>query len=166
MVKISSSYPIPENMEEIINSHTVGLGIIGIPGGLLGPGADLPAIAASWVMMTIALAEEAGHRMEQQTAKKICLAVATGAGSFLAGSKIAATAAGWITAFFTAGVSLVVAAAGNAALNATFTRAYGRSCARLFLQTGSIESSEVIVRALITLIGVEMGIKGGGDVIV
>ena len=163
MAKISSSYPVPPNMESIINGHTVGLGGVGILGGLAGPGADLPAIAASWVTMTLHLAEEAGHHLERDAVKKICLAVATGAGAFLAGTKLAATVGGWIAATFTFGTSLLVSAGGNAALNAAFTRAYGRSCARYFLQSEKIDGFDVVVAVLIALIGAEMGIKMGNS---
>jgi hypothetical protein len=161
--KISATFPIPENMEKIIKFHTVGLGVVGVGGGLLGPGADLPVIAASWVAMTLDLGGAAGLTLKEQAVKKICLAVSTGAGAFLAGTKIAATAAGWITAWFTAGASLVISAAGNAALNAAFTRAYGRACARYFLQADEIDDFEVVVQVLITLIGAEMGIKMGSS---
>lgn len=166
MAKISSSYPIPPNMESIITGHTLGLGGVGILGGLAGPGADLPVIAGSWVSMTLQLADEAGHHMERDLVKKICLAVATGAGAFLAGTKVAATAAGWITAAFTLGASLLVSAGGNAALNAAFTRAYGRSCARYFLQSDKIDGFDVVVAVLIALIGAEMGINMGSSSLV
>ena len=161
MPKFSASYPIPSEMQAIIDTHTVGLGAVGVLGGIVGPHADLPVIAASWVAMTIDLADKAGHKMDEQAVKKICLAVATGAGTFLAGTKIASTAAGWIGAFFTAGISLVISAGGNAALNAAFTRAYGKSCARYFLQSEKIHGFEVVVAALVALMGAEMGIDMG-----
>lgn len=161
MRKYSATYDIPRTMNNIIENHTIGLGATGIAGGLLGPGADLPIIAGSWVTMTISLADEAGHKMNNETAKKVCLAVATGGGAFLAGAKIAATAAGWIGALFTVGISLAASAAGNAALNAAFTSAYGKACARYFLQTTEIDDTEALVSVLISLTGAEMGINMG-----
>ena len=148
---------ITDEMEKIVNYHTAGLGGVGALAGPFGPGTDLPIIGASWVTMTMQLAEEAGHDLDRQTVKKICIAVATGAGSFIAGSKIATTAAGWIAALFTGGASLLVSAAGNAALNAAFTRAYGRACAKYFLQTDEIPASQVAVAALIAMVGAELG---------
>ena len=131
MPQFSSSYPIPSEVQDVINAHTFGLGVVGIRGGIGGPGTDLPVIAGSWVEMTIDLAAKAGHKMDEQTAKKICLAVATGAGAFLAGTKLSSAAGGWIGAAFTAGLSLLISAVGNA-LNAAFTQSYGKSCARYF----------------------------------
>ncbi len=163
MGRISKTHPIPKDMQNIITTHTASLGVVGVGGGLLGPGADLPVIASSWVGMTVQLADEAGHHMKKDTVKKICLAVATGAGSFLAGSKIASTVFGWVTAAFTAGASLVVSAAGNAALNASFTRAYGRACAKYFLQVEEFDNFEVMVQVLVALLGNEMGIDMGGS---
>ena len=161
MPSIWKNYPISSAMSDTIDCHTAGLGVIGIGGGVLGPGADLPAITGSWVVMTVAPADQAGHNMDKQTARKICMAVCTGAGAFIGGSKIAATAAGWIGALFTGGASLIASAAGNAALNAAFTRSYGRSCARYFAQIEEIHDTDMLVRILITLIGSEMGIDMG-----
>ena len=163
MSSFSAEYPIPQNMMAIIDGNTAGLAGVGGAGGLIGPGADLPIIGASWVGMTVALADAAGHRMDNQTAKKVAVAVATGAGSMLAGSKIAATAAGWIGAVFTAGFSLVLSAAGNAALNAAFTKAYGKSCAKLFLQMDRIDDLDVLIKVLVALIGHQMGFKTDFD---
>lgn len=151
MASFSSSYVIPDRMEEIIRLHITGNGAVGLVGGIAGPGADLPMIAMSWVGMTITLAEEAGHTMDNQTAKKICLAVATGTSSMITGSKIFAAAAGWIGSVFTGGASLAVASASNAALNAYFTRTYGRACARYFLQTDEIDTANEMVRIMISL---------------
>lgn len=80
---------------------------------------------------------------------------------FIGGSKVAAFAAGWIGALFTGGLSLVIAAGGNAALNAAFTRAFGKACAKYFLQSHRIDDSDVIVKVLIALVGIELGINMG-----
>ena len=157
MGRFSSSHEIPENMKDTINACAVGLGFVGIPGGILGPGADLVVIAPTWVGMTVALADQAGHAMSKQTAKKIALAVAAGGGAFAGGTKIASTAIGWLAAPFTLGASLAISAAANAGLNASFTYAYGRAAARYFLQTREIDNIEVMVGVLIALIGADLG---------
>lgn len=154
----SLSFPIPQNMLDTIENCTVGLGGVGIIGGALGPGADLVIIAPTWAGMTIVLADQAGHSMSKQTAKKIAIAVATGVGSFAAGAKIAATVGGWLLALPTAGISLVLSCAGNAALNAKFTDAFGKAVASFFLQTDEIPTTDVVVQVLIALISVQFGL--------
>jgi hypothetical protein len=119
----SASYPIPQKMMDTINNCTLGLGGVGIVGGAIGPGADLIVIAPTWVGMTCTLAAQAGDSMEEDTAKKIAIAVATDVGGFVIGSKIAATVAGWLLALPSAGLSLGLSMAGNAALNAKMTDA-------------------------------------------
>jgi hypothetical protein len=99
--------------------------------------------------------------LDEQTAKKIALAVATSVGSFVAGTKIAAWAFGWILAIPSAGVSLVAGMAGNAALNAKVTNAVGKAVALYFLQTTEIESSDVIIAILVALVGTQFGIPSG-----
>lgn len=158
MASFSASQPIPTNMEDTINTCAIGLGGVGIVGGVIGPGADLIVIAPAWVVMTVKLADQAGQNMDEQTAKKIAIAVATGGGAMVSGSKIAATGLSWLTAPFTLGLSLVVAATANAALNAAFTKAYGRACARYFMQTDEIHSAEVMVATLLAMIGADMGL--------
>ena len=160
---IRKDYFVPENMKTIVESHSSGLGGVGVIGGVIGPGTDLAIIGGSWVTMTIQLADEAGHVFDQQTAKKVCIAVATGAGAFMVGTKIAATAFGWLGAVFTGGLSIAAAAAGNAALNYSFTKAYGYSCSRYFLQTEKIHNSEVLVSILICMMGAELGIDMGSN---
>ncbi len=154
----SASYPIPEDMLETINSCTLGLGAVGIVGGALGPGSDLIIIAPVWAGMVAALAGQAGTSMDEQTAKKLCVAVATGVGTFVAGTKIASTAAAWLLALPTAGASLVANMAANAGLNAILTRKFGRAVALYFLQASKIESIEVIAGILIALVGLEFGV--------
>lgn len=101
----SASYPIPENMQNTIDACTAGLGAVGVVGGAIGPGADLVAIAPTWIGMAISLASQAGASMDEHTAKKLAMAVATGVGSFAVGTKIAATVAGWLLALPTAGLA-------------------------------------------------------------
>src|SRR5271166_2689831 len=145
----SKSYPIPQNMLNTINGCTAGLGVVGIAGGAIGPGADL---------MVVALAGQAGTSMDNQTAKKLCVAVATGVGTFFAGTKIASTVAAWLLALPTAGLSVIANMGANAALNATLTRAFGRAVALYFLQADKIESVDVAARILIAFVGLEFGI--------
>jgi hypothetical protein len=149
---------IPEKMTKIIENCAKGLGGAGVIGGLIGPGADLVAIVPTWVIMTIALAGEAGHTMSNQTAKKLIMAVLTGVGSIMAGTKAASTGIAWLCAPFTFGISLLISAAANAALNASFTYVYGRAVARFFLKTTEITNVEVMVQVVIGIIGVDLGI--------
>jgi hypothetical protein len=99
--------------------------------------------------------------MDEQTAKKLAIAVATGAGSFIVGTKAAATLGAWLLALPTAGASLVANMAVNATLNWKFTQAFGRAVALYFLQTGEIETSDVVVKILIALVGLQFGIPSG-----
>jgi|SRR5271166_2029602 len=154
----SKSYPIPQNMLNTINGCTAGLGVVGIAGGAIGPGADLIVIAPVWTGMVVALAGQAGTSMDNQTAKKLCVAVATGVGTFFAGTKIASTVAAWLLALPTAGLSVIANMGANAALNATLTRAFGRAVALYFLQADKIESVDVAARILIAFVGLEFGI--------
>jgi hypothetical protein len=158
MPTYSATYDIPSTLQDTINTHTVGMGGVGIVGGLFGPGFDIPAIAASWVTLTIQIAKETGHDIDADTVKKLTAAVATGAGSFYLGTKVAATAGGWVGAAFTGGLSLLVMAAGNAALNAAFTQAYGKACARYFLQADEIDTFDVIVKVIIHMMAHTAGI--------
>lgn len=157
-MRVSASYQIPSNMRDTINNCVAGLGLAGIAGGAIGPGADLVVIAPTWAAMTVTLAAQAGSAMNEATAKKLALAVATGAGGFTAGTKIAASIGGWLLALPTGGISLVACMAGNAALNAKFTQAYGRACARFFLQGQGITDIETIARIMMALMAVEFGI--------
>ncbi len=157
----SASFPIPQNMQDTIDNCTVGLGAVGIVGGIIGPGADLIVIAPTWVGMVVALAEQAGEAMDEATAQKICLAAATGGAAFLAGAKIAATIGAWILAIPSGGASVAVWAVGNAALNAKFTDAFGKATARYFLQTESVEASDIVVQILLALVGLQFGIPTG-----
>lgn len=155
----SASFPIPENMKDTINNCTGGLGAVGVVGGAFGPGADLIVIAPTWAGMVVSLAAQAGSSMDAHTAKKLAIAVATGVGSFALGTKVAATAAGWLLAIPSGGLSLVLSMAGNAALNAKFTHAFGTATALYFLQTDDIDSVEVITQVLIALVGLQFGIS-------
>lgn len=157
MTAFSASYPIPSNMIDTIENCTLGLGAVGVVGGAIGPGADLVAIAPTWIGMTIALADQAGHHMQEDTARKIVFAVATGVGSFTAGTKIAATVAGWLFAIPSGGVSLALCMAGNAVLNGKMTHAYGKSVAQYFLQSGPKDDGDLIVQVLLALLAVHMG---------
>ena len=152
------NFDIPENMQSIVNSYTKGLGATGIVGGLIGPGADLIVIAPAWIKMTIELAKEADEELSEQTIKKIVLAVMTGAGAFMAGTKAASTGLAWITAAFTGGVSLIISAAANASLNAVFTASYGLSVSRYFLLRRKIGLVDLAVPTIIALIGLDLGI--------
>jgi uncharacterized protein (DUF697 family) len=155
----SRSYPIPENMLDTITKCTTGLGAVGIVGGAIGPGADLIVIAPVWAGMVVTLANQAGASMDNQTAKKLCVAVATGVGTFVGGAKVASTVASWLFALPTAGLSIAANIAANAALNAALTRAFGRAVALYFLQTHEIESVDVVARILIALVGLEFGVS-------
>jgi uncharacterized protein (DUF697 family) len=165
MTMYSASYPVPQGMIDIIENCTAGLGAVGVVGGLVGPGTDLVIIAPTWIGMTIALADQAGAAMDEATAKKLVLATATGVGSFAAGAKIAATVAGWLLAIPSAGLSLGLSMAGNAALNAKFTHAYGMAIARYFLQTDGVEDGDLIVKVLIALVSVHFGFRPDGPYI-
>lgn len=148
---------IPDDMSRIIDNCTAALGGVGLVGGLIGPGADLAVIAPVWVGMTVKLANKAGQSLSDQTAKKIAMAVCTGAGTFIGGAKVASTVLAWLTAPLTLGASLAVNAGANAALNAAFTRSYGRACARFFLANERISNTDVAVRILIALVGMDYG---------
>lgn len=148
---------VPKKMEAIIAKHMVLLGGVGGIAGLFGPGTDLPFIAGSWIQMTIELAKEAGHEMSKQKVEKITMAVATGLGFFIGGSKVAIVVTTWLTALITGGLSLFVGAAANVTLNTTVTRAYGRAAARFFIQTSKVDNTEMIVKVIIALIGVDLG---------
>ena len=103
MEGFSPNHDIPEEMQTTIKLCAGSMGGVGIWGGLVGAGADLPAIAATWVGMTISLANQAGHQMDKQTAKKLTLAVSAGIGTFTLGTKAATTIISWATAAFTGG---------------------------------------------------------------
>jgi hypothetical protein len=152
------NFDIPEKMQSIIESYTVGLGATGVIGGLIGPGADLIIIGPSWIKMTIELAEEADEELSEQSIKKIVLAVLTGAGAFMAGTKAASTGLAWITAIFTGGVSLFISAAANASLNALFTASYGRAVSQYFLLKRKIGIVDLAVPSIIALIGLDLGL--------
>lgn len=161
----SASYAIPQNMRDTINNCTIGLGVVGIPAGMIGPGTDLAVIAPAWGVMTATLAGQAGHTMNEDTAVKLAVAVATGAGAFVAGSKVASSLLGWLLAIPTVGLSLVAAGAANAALNASFTKVYGESVARYFLQTKT-DSTEAAVKVLIGLVAVGLGLPSPSPYVV
>jgi uncharacterized protein (DUF697 family) len=161
MTTYSASYPIPQDMIETIDNCTAGLGLVGLAGGAIGPGADLVVIAPVWIGMTVALADQAGAAMDKETAKKIVYATATGVGSFVAGTKIAATVAGWLLAIPSAGLSLGLSMAGNALLNGKLTHAYGMAVALYFLQTDGLDDGDLTVQVLIALVAVQMGFRPG-----
>jgi hypothetical protein len=150
---------IPENMMKVIMSRANSLTIVGGFAGLIGPGIDIPVIFPVWVEMTATLAGMAGHAMSNQTIKKVAMAVLTGSGAFLAGSKVATIALGWIGALFTGGLSLVLSAGANATLNRTITISYGKAVARFFLTTAEITDSEMMSKAVLGMVGVDFGIS-------
>lgn len=158
MSEFNMYYPIPDRMKNIINISSKGLGGVGVLGGLAGPGADVPLIAGVWIAMTAELADEAGLSMSSNDIKKVVLAVSSGIGAMLAGTKIASTAIAWLTAPFTLGASLAISAGANATLNYAITKAYGRAVARYFLQTKEISNTKVIAKVLISMIVVDLGL--------
>lgn len=163
MANYKSNQTIPSEMRDLINISTGALGLTGVWGGIAGPGADLPVIIPAWIGMTVGLAGQAELDIDKQTAKKVAMAVCTGAGALMGGTKLAATGIAWLTAPLTLGWSLVASAAANATLNATFTRAYGRAVAKFFLQTEKIDNIDVMVRVLIALIGFDLGFSTPHD---
>jgi hypothetical protein len=162
----SKSFPIPDNMLNTITACTAGLGGVGLVGGAIGPGADIFFIVPTWVGMVIALANQAGVSLDDQTAKKLCMTVLTGSAFFIGGTKAASTAFAWLLALPTLGASLAANAVVNAGLNATFTRAFGRATALYFLQTSKIENVDVAARVLLALIGLEFNIPTSNPEIV
>lgn len=150
---------IPDDMMAIINDCTAGLAGVGLVGGAIAPHADLIVIAPVWVNMTIKLADKAGASLSEQTAKKIALAVFAGAGAFVSGVKMASFVFGWVGALFTMGGSVAVSAVANAAINAAFTRSYGRAAAKFFLATDQIGGIDKAMKILIALAGADYGFK-------
>ncbi len=157
MSTFSASHPIPADMESKIDGYTAGLGAVGVPSGMIGPGTDLIVIAPTWVAMTASLAEEAGYVFEQHSLEKTVMAAATGIGAFGAGAKLATWLLSWVATPFTGGTALVVSGIANATLNATLTRAYGHACARYFLQADNFKGSEVCSALLVGLTGLGLG---------
>lgn len=166
MSKFNSRIPIPDHMNDCIKTTTGILAGVGIPGGLIGPGADWGPIIGLWGTMTINLASEAGHSLNIDTAKKIAFAVATGVGTFLAGAKVTSKVIGWLAAPFTGGLSLAIAVLSNAAMNGSFTWMYGRAVARYFLQTDKVDSVEVMIKILSALVGAELGVSTGYEYLI
>jgi len=150
-------------MRTTITTCTAGLGGVGILGGAIGPGADLAIIAPTWVGMVCTLAAQSGSSMSQHTAKKLAMAVATGCGTFVVGTKIASTVFAWVLALPTAGMSVAANMAANAGLNAKLTHAFGTATARFFLQTSSIDNTDLAIQVIIALVGLEFGIPTSRD---
>ena len=139
---------IPQSMQSIIKFHTNAMTAVGVPGGLVGAGADVPVIAASWTNMTINLAAEAGHHLDSQTAKKLAMALATGIGTFAVGMKGASMVLGWLGAVVTGGTSLALSVAANVALNRMLTRQYGQAVAIYFLETEKISNADAMAKII------------------
>jgi len=97
--------------------------------------------------------------MDKDTARKLVFATATGVASFGTGAKIAATVAGWLLAIPSGGLSLALGMAGNAALNAKLTHAYGQAVARYFLQTEGFDDGDLIIEVLVALVAANFGVK-------
>lgn len=157
MTKFDAS--IPDDMQSVIDNCTAGLAGVGFIAGPFGPGTDLPIIAPTWIWMTYELGQRAGSSLSKHKAKKIAMAVLTGAGAFLAGTKVASAVLGWLGAFFTLGSSLIISGVANAAINAAFTRSYGRSVAKFFIAAGDIDDVEVAIQVLIAMTGRDYGFK-------
>lgn len=157
-MSFSASYPIPEEMLDTVRACTIGLGAVGIPGGVLGPGSDLIVIAPVWAGMVVRLAMQSGHHLSESTAKKLAIVVATGCGSFAFGTKVASTIAAWVLALPTAGMSLAANVTANVALNAKFTHAFGMATARYFLQSESFDGTDVAAQIIIALVAWNFGI--------
>lgn len=153
MDKKSSDKGIPQGMKDIIKNHTIAMAGTGFVGGVIGAGADLPAIAASWTSMTVKLAAAAGHRLDDQYAKKLALAIVTSVGMFVGGAKAATLIFGWATAVFTGGASLVITVSANAALNGAVTHAYGHAASRYFLEVDQIDNIEVLIAIVMGYMG-------------
>lgn len=152
-----SKKQIPQSMQSIIQFHTNAMTWVGGVGGLAGAGADIPLLAASWVAMTIDLAAEAGHTLDNQTAKKLTMAVATGIGAFAFGMKAASMALGWIGALFTGGGSLAASIAANVALNRTLTRRYGQAASIYFLETEKISDVNAMAKVIYQIFRAKSG---------
>lgn len=155
-MSISASYPIPRPMLDTIDRCAAGLGLLGVFSGPLGAGTDLAVIAPTWAAMVTALASQAGAHLDRDTAMKLTMVVATGAGTFFAGTKLASSILGWLLAIPSAGVSLVAMAAANAALNVKFTSAFGKATARYFLQADRIGASDVAFETIKALVAAEL----------
>lgn len=165
-MKISASFPIPDNMLSTIRACTAGLGAVGIGGGLLGPGADLPVIAPTWIGMVATLAAQADLRLEDGAVSRLVMACASGCATFVAGTKTASTVAAWLFSPLTGGSSLALNCAANAALNAKLTHAFGSATARYFLQAEQIAKTDIAVGIIIALVGLEFGIPTPRDDII
>lgn len=144
-------------MEFAINTCAVSLGGIGLGVGHLGAGVDIGAIATAWTALMTTLAIQAGHSLDNDTIKKLALAVATGVAMFMGGMKAATTIIGWVGAVFTGGASLVISALVNGTLNSTITYSFGRAVARYFLETDKIDDIEVASSIILGAMGEDLG---------
>jgi len=164
MTENIKSIPISAEINELIEGHAKAMGAVGGVAGPFGAGIDIPVIAADWSVLAVCLANETDLQLDRQAALKLTTAVATGVGAFVAGTKIASTVLGWVLAPLTGFASVAASAAFNGGLNYVLTAAFGRACARYFLQTDEIGTVEVVAAILIGLIAADMGwdMKGGG----
>jgi len=125
---------------------------------MVGAGVDTGIILLAWGGLTVQLAKMAGHHLSEQTARKIVLTIASGAGMFLAGTKLAQTTLDGAAAIFTTGASLPVSGGINAGLNMVLTHAYGCSAARVFMQTTEISDVDVLVRSVMAIMAADFGL--------
>lgn len=154
---MSKKKKIPQEMQSTINFHVKAMTWVGGVGGLAGAGADIPLVATSWVTMTIALAEEAGHTLDSQTAKKLTMAMATAIGTFAFGMKAATMVFGWAGALFSGGATLAASVAANIALNRTLTKRYGQAAAIYFLETEHIGNAHAMAKIMYNIFRAKSG---------
>ena len=147
MRTIDENSSIPDSMRRTIRAVSWSLGVEGFF-GVFTAHWDLGIIAAAWTGMFASLANQAGHKLDRDTAYKLALGIAIGVGGFAVGYKIAAT-----TIAYT-GVGTLPAMVANAGTNGLVTHVVGNKVARVFLAADPSDSAEDLMNAILRLIGI------------
>ena len=104
----------------IVQRSAVAAGVVGVPGSLFPP-LDMAGMALIWAQMAGRITKEAGHSVSNTFILKLMASVATSAGLYIGGSKLA----NWLLHLIP-GAGNAAAAVTNSAFNYIYTKRLGK----------------------------------------
>ena len=119
-------FNVPAQYQSIVRKSAMAAAAVGIPGAF-SFGLDVTAMSGIWITMTLAVAKESGHDVDQAFVTKPVAGVASGTAGYIGGSKVATTLLHIIP-----GAGSMAAMSVNSALDFLYTWRLGSALADLF----------------------------------
>ena len=86
----NATFTAPTRYHSIVKKAALAAGALGVPGAF-SFGLDISGMSGIWIAMTLAIAKESGHEIDQAFAAKFIAAVTAGVAGYVGGSKVATT---------------------------------------------------------------------------